>query len=428
MNSSSAHDRNEDPIEDFEILSHASVHQLPQVASIPLPTDLPPVPNLSSLPAHILHSGTVETLIGQNEDLMARLKVNLRRNSILEEQIMEQDRIHSQLRGEHASLLAQFQVVEEKSAMLKSKSQTFDVQIEELRDQLAFEQARVEAAEERSQELRAGLRFEKTFRRRVRNWVRPYIDSLKAQVTDSVARVAFLDRQLSTREAVIGDLRERITQLERAQQNAAVKTNHDQALLVSSYEARLTKAEGEMAKSKAEASLLREKAGRLDEAVKAQTTAENRIILLERKLSEMETQVAAYRVEAKTLAAESMMANTEKDRAARAEKEACDELARVRDQFESLQAVWSEAQKKFEASQLQQDALNKLNQELSRQLKIERQARETSTARAAAEKPADRIEKIESLLAELESGFTKTRAVDGLDFVESKNEAREASL
>jgi len=33
-------------------------------------------------------SGTVETLIAHNEDLIARLKVNLRRNALLEQQIL----------------------------------------------------------------------------------------------------------------------------------------------------------------------------------------------------------------------------------------------------------------------------------------------------------------------------------------------------
>ncbi len=430
-----------DPVEDFQVLSHASVsgaslHEM--VRSIPLPLDIPPPPNLSSLPAHILHSGTVETLIGQNEDLMARLKVNIRRNSILEQQIMEQDRLHARLKHEHASLVAQYQILEEKSAMIREKSLSFDLQTEELREMIALMQARVDSAEERSQELRAGLIFEKTYRRRIRSWVRPYIDEMKAELVESHTRATFLDRQLSTREAVIGDLRDRLETSEKLKQKQTVANNYDQAILIENYESRVKQAETEMSKARAESLLFREKASRLDDAVSSQANAENKIVSLERKNRDMErtlteelksiqSQLGEFRVEAKELAAEVMTAASERDRAKTSEVEAIGELQRARDQFESLQAVWVEAQKKFEASRLQQDALNKLNQELSRQLKIERKVREAapvaSGSPSVSESSTHRLEKIDTLLAELESGFTKARGPDesrlnGIEFIE----------
>jgi|GEM_PF-4826244 len=359
---------------------------------------------------------------------------------------MEQDRLHARLKSDHASLIAQHQVLQEKTELLREKTQTFDVQLEELREQVEISQIRAESAEERSAELRAGLAFEKSYRRRVTAWVRPYIDRLKDQLVDARGRISFLDRQLGTREAVIGDLRERLAMAEKASQVAVVKSNADQALLVENYETRIRSAEGDMMKARAEASLLRDKASRLDEAISARTTAENRIVTLERRNSDIERalkeelkqiqdQLAAFRREAKELAAETMTARMERDRALSAETAATEELARARDQFESLQAVWAEAQKKFEASKLQQDALNKLNQELSRQLKNERKMREaagvslnvsastpdmTETAPASEAFSSTRLEKIDSILAELESGYTKVRGLD-LDFVDEAN-------
>lgn len=430
-------DNEQDPVEDFQVVSQITAQSS---VTAPLPLDLPPVPNLSSLPAHILHSGTVETLIGQNEDLMARLKVNIRRNSILEQQIMEQDRLHARLKNEHATLVAQYQVLDEKSSMLREKAQRFDQITEELRDENMVMQARVDGAEERSAELRAGLRFEEAYRRRVRNWVRPYIDALKSRLTDSRARIQFLDRQLATREAVIGDLRARLETSTKLVQDTTVTANRDQAMLVATYEERLQANEADALKARQESALLRDKASRLDDAISRATRAENTIVTLERKNQDLEAtlggelktiqdQLGDFRREAKALAAEVMTANDERERATAAEKEAVAELARARDQFESLQAVWAEAQKKFEASRLQQDALNKLNQELSRQLKAQRLGQ---TPAPVAEPPAglsveavqpNRLEKIDSLLAELESGFTKAN----LDFIED-TPAREASL
>jgi predicted nucleic acid-binding Zn-ribbon protein len=441
MNAQERATQDQDPVEDFHIVSQLSVQMedMPNAVSVPLPMDLPPIPNLSNLPAHILHSGTVETLIGQNEDLMARLKVNIRRNSVLEQQIMEQDRLHARLKSEHASLIAQHQVLQEKSELLRDKTQTFDSQLEDLREQIEISQIRAESAEERSAELRAGLKFEQAYRRRVHVWVRPSIDALKNQLVDARSRISFLDRQLGTREAVIGDLRERLVQTEKAHHESVAKNNADQSLLIESYENRVRAAEGEMTKARAESSLLRDKASRLDEAVASLAQAENRIVSLERKNSDMERtlkeelkaiqeQLGQFRREAKELAAETLSATTERDRALASELVAKAELDRARDQFESLQAVWNETQRKFEASQLQQDSLNKLNQELSRQLKSERKARETSTVASVPEAvipTANRLEKIDTILAELESGYSKARSLN-VDFIDDDQETFQA--
>ncbi len=393
---------------------------------IPLPLEIPPPPNLSQLPAHILHSGTVETLLGQNEDLMARLKVNIRRNSLLEQQIMEQDRQAAEFKRAHSSLIAQFQVLQEKDEMLRERSQTFDIQIEELKDQNLVMQARIDAAEERREELHAGLKFERAYRRRVSAWVRPFINKTKVMLEESRTRIAFLDRQLSTREAVIGDLRERFETASFQLQTHQVATNQNQAKLVDGYEARLAQAEAEAHRAKGESSLLREKAKRLDDAVAAQAGAENRIIALERANRDSESHVISFRQEAKAIAAENVTRTQECAHALKATLEAKAELVRSQEQFESLQAVWAEAQKKLETSKLQQDSLNKLNQELSRQLKTVRKSQEAGVVSAAPlnemnESSAERLGKIDAILVELESGFTKTR---DLDFVETNNVAQ----
>src|SRR5690242_19027163 len=52
---------------------------------VALPSEIPTRLDVSNLPLPILRSGSVEALIAQNEDLMARLSVTLRRMSIMEE-------------------------------------------------------------------------------------------------------------------------------------------------------------------------------------------------------------------------------------------------------------------------------------------------------------------------------------------------------
>lgn len=416
-----AHELQESPRESS---ANQAVH-----VPVPLPLEIPPPPNLSQLPAHILHSGTVETLIGQNEDLMARLKVNIRRNSLLEQQLMEQDRINQEITRAHNSLVAQLQVLQEKGEMWREKSQSVDSQTHAMNEEISLLHVRVEAAEERQDELKAGLAFEQSYRRRIRAWVRPYINDLKHQLKEAVTRANFLDRQLASREAIIGDLRERMTSAVNQMQSIQRNASQDQAMLVEKYEARIKTAETESQQARADLNLYRDKAHRLDDSISSQTIAENRIVSLERRNREVEetlkneildiqTQMATFRKEAKELAAEVISSTEAREQMMRERDEAKAEQLKLQDQFESLQAVWADSQKKFEASKLQQESLNKLNQELSRQLRSDRTAASAAplkdSAGASANKPAAQsLDRIDSLLAALESGF-------GLEMVEEK--------
>lgn len=60
-----------------------------ETSHIPLPPAMPNQPKLEAIPPEVLHSGTVESLLGHSEDLSSRLKVALRRNSILEQRLLE---------------------------------------------------------------------------------------------------------------------------------------------------------------------------------------------------------------------------------------------------------------------------------------------------------------------------------------------------
>ena len=325
---------------------------------VPLPTEIPAAPDLSMLPAHILHSGTVETLIGQNDDLMARLKVNIRRNSVLEQQLMETERINSEITQVNTSLVAQVQILQEKYRGQERLMHDVTSKVEDRQDALQAEitllETRYEAMCERNEELRAAARFQ----RRVRRWVRPALLKLReALATELKLRM--------NRESQANDLRGRLSEAVNHVQTLQTKTSKDQAKLVEQYETRIRQLEnGESGK---------------------RIELENRIIALERgnqqakksfseEVQKLQEQVAQYRKEAKTLAVDLVNRTLEKDKETLSLLNLRDEHSRLQDQFESLQTVWADAQKRLEASQLQQEMLNRLNQELSRQLKTDRLA------------------------------------------------------
>ena len=326
----------------------------------PLPIEIPKPPDLSSIPYHVLHSGTVETLIGQSEDLMARLKVNVRRNSLLEQQINEQERIASELTRVNATLTSQLQVFQEKDRMFRDKAMRESDQTETLKREIETLRARLTIAE--------GMRSAVRYVRRVRLWVRPLLERLSEDLErEKKARMS--------REAQVSDLRARLAEVVVHSQGLERQFTRDQTKLIDQYEAAQRKMEAQLEKLMNETRALREKAARMDELNVAKTEIENRVIFLERQNFDLESQMTAFRKEAKTLTLEA--AHRDKDLQDR--REECERLkdanARLQDQFESLQAVWADSQKRLEASKLQQETLNRLNQELSRQLKAQRIAR-----------------------------------------------------
>ena len=135
---------------DFEMIPSRAGS--PQVA---LPNEIPNIPDFSSLPPSILHSGTVETLIAINDDLMARLKINIRRNSVLEGQILELEKIQDEFAMQNQRLAQQLELIREKGQKT---------------DQLSIRMAKLE---EEKRQLLSRIKSVATFKRRVLRWVKP---------------------------------------------------------------------------------------------------------------------------------------------------------------------------------------------------------------------------------------------------------------
>ena len=73
----------------------------PMLSHIPVPSQLPTALELDQLPDHVLRSGAVEALIQQNDDLMARLRVTLRRISVYEERLHRSESERQEILAEY---------------------------------------------------------------------------------------------------------------------------------------------------------------------------------------------------------------------------------------------------------------------------------------------------------------------------------------
>lgn len=258
-----------------------------------IPVELPPPPDLSNLPSHILHSGTVETLIGQNDDLMARLKVNIRRNSLLEQKILELENVANELTRANSSLLSQTQVYEEKDLIVREKLAAGSQALDNLKEELTLNQVKSASLEKRNGELRLAARYV----RRIRRWVTPFIDKLKAELAREKKLVL-------SKEATISDLRARLSETVNFAQNLERQSMKDQAALVERYETTQRKMQNDLEKATATAKLLRDKANRVEQAVAESAGHLNRIVYLERAMEEQNGLVKIQQRTIKLLEAE----------------------------------------------------------------------------------------------------------------------------
>ena len=108
---------------------------------IALPDEIPAPPRFKTDPKSLL-SGTVETLISQNDDLTARLAVSHRRNGDLERRIREMNCEYNELRKKVEILSDQILVYREKDKVIGQRHSSLEKTIRELQAQLELQNMR----------------------------------------------------------------------------------------------------------------------------------------------------------------------------------------------------------------------------------------------------------------------------------------------
>ena len=107
--------------ENFHLRPDLSFDENISTNNIPLPDQLPAKPQLSHIPSEILKSSTIETLISQNEDLMSRLKITIRRLQLLENENQELGQEILQTKKAYNAMKDQLSIEEDKDQNWKDK-------------------------------------------------------------------------------------------------------------------------------------------------------------------------------------------------------------------------------------------------------------------------------------------------------------------
>lgn len=365
----------------------------PDIHSIPLPTEVPPPPRLQDVPARILHSATVETLLDHTEDLASRLKVHIRRNGQLEGQLIELETQIQDSELMRQTLLAQIEILREKDKSVADRTAAAEAKLKRSHDEADL--ARLEAKEllTKNRELQISAARAWSFRRRVKRWVSPGIEAREQQLKLLRGRTLELEAEVLRLSAMTSSLREELTHQRAETDKRLTSGERDRSRLVEHYENQLHQLSEENKRLENQLTGANQKVDVLDQTTRESAKANNQRIYFERRSEELEAQLQSETSrlqaalddiagECSALRASVETSRRLKDDADRAKEEAEAAKLRADSQLKSLRDIWQENSVRLQALEVQNEALEKLNAELSRKLSA---AREEAKLRVSSE-------------------------------------------
>lgn len=334
---------------------------------VPIPNEVPDAPDFKDIPTYILHSRTVENLIGQNDDLMARLKVSVRQNSILESQLLDIENRIEKLKALNINLSTQNEVLTEKDEMQKQKLQIIENDLKNNK----FNSAELSRL--------------RNYHRRVKTYGRTWIEKLKLQASLASQQKSEVERQFMEVNAKLSSYKTKLTETISELTQKEKKHQKDSALLVENYEKQIDRLNQDRNQLERELKLLREKSKLVDELRTSRIESENRAIEFERKLTELELsthhEIERLKTECHTQSAEieayhirAEFTQTQIQELSQQVVQKEKEAQSYSDRLEAMTQLWNEVQQEREDLKSKIDAQQKLNHELSLKLIDQRKA------------------------------------------------------
>ena len=352
-----------------------------------LPDHLPMPLQRDQMPAELLRSSTIESLISQNEDLMARLKVTLRRLSILEND-------NHRLNAENLNQKQTTSQATDRLLVMKEKDNLWKSKVDELESSKQSLQEKLINIENAYQITKAQAERLSKYHERVRTHVKPFVQELKKYSKTLETRQEELKTSLEKKEAQLSDLRHQmleLTKISRSQIEILEKKNWQ---VTEHFEIMNQQLVMESDQLKELNTTLSEKAERLQIFKERVDHLENENIELRRRI---ETSNDRYQIEIQDIQSRFQGQTSEVARLNVEHQDAKDRLMEefelrknlekqvfdLRHQLDSLRFMWSAKNDETEKLRLAQGALEKLNVDLSSKLQEIRKSDDSTPAQAA---------------------------------------------
>ncbi|WP_347356255.1 hypothetical protein [Bdellovibrio sp.] len=353
-------------------LDFDSTREQQSVGQIPLPDEMPRQNDFSHLPKEILKSSTVENLISQNEDLMARLKVTLRRLSLLETENQRFSEEANKARLSQSSVTDQILVWREKDNIWRQK-------VDQLEREKEVQGEKVRALTEKVRNMTTELARHAKYHERIKTQVKPYISQLKEYSRTQDLRLQELEGDYAHKEALLRDLRHQIIEVTKNSRYQVEASEKKAQEMVQFYEEQIERMNKELAMLHQTQEELEVKSIKLHSALERQDSLENEVVTLRRTKEEikdrLEKEIERQQERISELSRQNQKLGVEhadlqirvvedQEKIQKLEKDSY----QTQEQLESLRYMWTAKNEENEKLKVAAAALERLNLELSQKL------------------------------------------------------------
>lgn len=367
----------------FDIESHHSKIKEDEIRKIKTPDQVPDRIDLSQVPQNILRSSVIDSLIQQNEDLMTRLSVTLRRVATLEEKLIDAQAESTQAKTKYENVQDQVFILREQSRKIterlrieeenKTKENLFQ---NEARNQIQVLEIRYAELYTSSQDRQARLEEKTTTLERAIRGYRKYRTKIKQLYIKLHSELKTLREKRQMQEDMISTLRQNLSETTEHITAQSREHKNNLATLTAAYETEVKSYKAEIEMLVEQNRVLGDRSSDYERVYNEKIKLENDIIIAERRedelrmqtsaeLSNLQKTLARHRNDAKALSLEletkvsDLTAQTFLANDLAAQKSALSE------QVDTLQMLWRDQQNHLEKVTEQKNSLQKLNQELS---------------------------------------------------------------
>lgn len=330
--------------------------------------------DFNEIPKDLRKSSTVEALLAQNEDMMARLKITLRSLSKMEDENRAFSEELSETKRAYASVSDQMLIWKEKERLWKDRNLKLEEEIKTFKIRFP-EYLKMEAQIERL----------KKYQEKVKTTIKPYLQQLKDYAQSLHLQIQNQNKDLDLRDTQIHSQEQQIQHLKDHLSDQSRFYEMSQNDLISGFEKTKQDLRHEILVLQEINQALEFKTQNLDRAMERQDELENLVIALRRSKSDFQAELTneledlrtQNREMKQTLTEKNMSAqdlSTERDRLKDELKSAFSRRDELEEQLTSLRFMWTGKSEENEKLKISLSSLEKINLDLSGKLNELRKA------------------------------------------------------
>ena len=313
-------------------------------------------------------SGTVDALIAQNEDITARLKIAMRRMTMLEDENNQLIKELNETKISYSSTSDQMLVWKEKEKIWKERNEQAETALQAFRDRFT-DYLGMEAKVEKLTR----------YQERVKTTIKPYLQQLKDYAQSLHLQIQGQNAEIEMRDTQLVDKDRQLLALKEKFEDQVRFYEMNQNDLVASFEKEKDFYQHEITILNENLALAEEKSQRLNAALQRQDELENLVISLRRNkddfyngIQEELESLRSFNSEAKKDLIERDLLNQnlrkELDSLKAQFQDTANKKQDLEEQLTSLRYMWSEQSLEKEKMEISISSLEKLNLELSTKL------------------------------------------------------------